>query len=689
MPRRSEYDRIAPPAVLLFRCRLASRANFCHCIAYDVSIALNPSVSAISLTIAWSLSQALVAEEPSPSTGLQLRETMQLVDSLPGLIPSEQVHGRIGFYGTPRDPNHLVIDLGRSVIPDEVVLFPARLPTDAPGNDAGNGFPPELVVEIADEATFNRPIRLARWHEESPGAGTKVPFLRISGNGASGQFVRVSVTGSRERSTGRGNFFALGEIVVLGKGTNLALQRPVTTTASIENAPRWQVSNLTDGYLWCLPLAGKAESGSNGYHSLIETKGDTPPKWVEVDLGKDILIDEIHLIPAHPRDFADTAGFGFPPRFQVTGRNESGTRYAFYDSGETPFTNPGAAAVILPGGKGPVRHLRIEANELWRRTDDYIFALAELQAWSSGENVALGKPVVAGDSTETDLWRTAALTDGFSSRHELLSWTTWLDVTSEREHLQSRAEELTAMLAAARDRSLRQGLYAALLLVVLIALGSVTVLLVQRRRAALANDELKRRIAADLHDELGASLSHLALQSDLARSRVGADDPVAERLASLSDSARETLDNMRDVVWLLAPVAGSWTDLEIRLENIAERLLEDVVHRFESSGLPPAGNPPLEWARETVLFLKEALTNARKHAGATSIEVHVIWSAAALTMHVTDNGSGFDLVTAGMGRGRGLLNFQARAKVLGGNCRLESAPGAGTAVIIEIPLPRP
>jgi signal transduction histidine kinase len=655
---------------------------------YD-SIALNPSVSALSLTIAWSLLQASGAEEPSPSTGARLRETMDLVDSLPGLIASEQVHGRIGFYGTPRDPNHLVIDLGRSVIPDEVVLFPARLPTDAPGNDAANGFPPELVVEIADEATFTRPIRLARWHEESPGAGTTLPFLRLSGNGAGGRFVRVSIMGSRERSTGRGNFFTLGEIVVLGNGANLALQRPVTTTASIENAPRWQVSNLTDGYLWCLPLAGKADSASNGYHSLIETKGDTPPKWVEVDLGKEFPIDEIHLIPAHPRDFADTAGFGFPPRFQVTGRDESGTGYAFYDSGEAPFPNPGAAAVILPGGKGPVRYLRIEANELWRRTEDYIFALAELQAWSAGENIALGKDVIASDSTETGLWSTAALTDGFSSRHELLSWTTWLDATSEREHLQSRAAELTATIAGARDRYLRQGLYAALLLVVLIALGAVIVLLVQRRRAALANEELKRRIAADLHDELGASLSHLALQSDLARSRVDADDPVAERLASLSDSARETLDNMRDVVWLLAPVAGSWSDLESRLENIAERLLEDITHRFEKRGLPPAGNPPLEWAREIVLFLKESLTNARKHAGATSIGVQVIWSAAGLTMHITDNGSGFDPLTTGTGRGRGLLNFQTRAKVLGGTCRLESAPGAGTAVIIEIPLPRP
>jgi signal transduction histidine kinase len=650
---------------------------------------LNPTVSFLSLSVALSLSQPSLAQDPSASPQQQLEDLGSLLGTFPTLIPSEQIHGRIGLYGTPRDPNHLVVDLGREVIPDEIILFPARLPTDAPGSDASNGFPPAVTVEIADEVTFARPIRLVRWSEETDGAATRLPFLRISGNGASGRFVRVSVTGSRERGTGRGNFFTLGEIVVLEKGANVALHRSVTTTASIENAPRWQVSNLTDGFLWCLPFAGKAESPSNGYHSLIETSGATPPKWVEVDLGGDAVIDGIHLFPAHPRDFADTAGFGFPPRFRVTGRSASGVETVIFDSGEAPYRNPGAAAVILPGTRGAVRYLRVEALELWRRTDDYIFALAELQAWSAGGNVAAGKNVTAADATTTGLWRLEALTDGFSSRNDLTSWQAWLDALSEREELETRAGALAILVEKNREQTLRRWLYGAGLAVVLIALGAVIVILAQRRRAVLAAEELKRRIAGDLHDELGASLSHLALQSDLARSRISEGDPVAERLASISDSARETLDNMRDVVWLLAPVAGSWTDLETRMENIAERLLEGVAHRFESEGHPPAGSPPIEWAREIVLFLKESLTNAQKHAGATSVTVRINWSDSTLTMRVGDNGSGFDLSSPETGRGRGLLNFQARARVLGGTCHIESAPGAGTNVILEIPLPRP
>ena len=617
-----------------------------------------------------------------------LRDLTEKISSLPGPIPAEQSHGRIGFYGAQAEPARIVIDLGRDVTPDEVVLFPARLPTSISTGDGSNGFPPSLSVSITGGIDSAQPVRLARWSEESPGAGNRLPFLRLSGNGAVGRYLTVEIETLRPRETGRGRFVTLGEIVVLEKGINAALLRPVTTTASIENAPRWQVSNLTDGYLWCLPFAGKEQSPSNGYHSLIETSGGSPPKWVEVDLGHDTTIDELHLIPAHPRDFADTAGFGFPPRFRVTGRSEGGMETVIFDPGNEPYPNPGAAPVILPGTRDAVRHLRIEARELWRRTDDYIFALAELQVWSSGENAAAGKTVTAADTTTTGLWSPEALTDGFSSRAGLLSWTIWLDALSEREELQKKADTLALLIAEKREETLRRRLYGAALAVVLIAFVAILVILAQRRRASRAAEELKRRIASDLHDELGASLSHLALQSDLARGRIADDDPVAARLASISDSARETLDNMRDVIWLLAPSPGSWEDLQNRMENIADRLLEGIDHQFEAEGDPPHGSPPIEWARELVLFLKESLTNARKHAGAKSVDVRIQWKAASLTLQTTDDGSGFDPLSMEPGRGRGLLNFQARARFLGGSCRLDSAPGNGTTVILEIPLPR-
>ena len=99
-------------------------------------------------------------------------------------------------------------------------------------------------------------------------------------------------------------------------------------------------------------------------------------------------------------------------------------------------------------------------------------------------------------------------------------------------------------------------------------------LILQRRRAAASREALRERIAHDLHDELGASLSHLALESDMARSELSAEDPMRTRLMGISETARDTLDHMRDIIWLLAPATYSWDGFQRRIEAIAERILD-------------------------------------------------------------------------------------------------------------------
>jgi signal transduction histidine kinase len=618
-----------------------------------------------------------------------LAETRRALGELPSAIPSEQGHGRIGFYGLPDEPARLVVDLGEEVAPDEVVLFPARLPTDVGGGDGSNGFPSALAVSIAPDKSLERTIRLAGWSEAAPGEGNRHPFLRLPGNGASGRFLVVEILGARPRESGRGFFYTLGEIVVLERGRNAALGRPVAATRSTENAPRWQAANLTDGFLWCLPFAGSpAAAPANGYHSAIESSPEAIPKWVEVDLGRERVLDEIHLVPAHPRDFADVGGFGFPPRLRVLGRDEGGGETVLFESGPAPLPNPGAAALMVSIGQAPVRHLRVEALELWQRTGDYIFALAELRALVEGENAALGATVSAADTTTTGSWSLAALVDGSSSRHELLGWSGWLEALDQRERLQARADRLAGSIALAREERNRRLLALSVFLALLIAALGAAALLVQRRRAAREREALRARLAGDLHDELGASLSHLALQSDLARRRVAPDDPVSERLVALSGTARESLDHLRDSVWLLSPTASTWSELDSRLAAIASRLLEGIEREIRREGDPPPGLAPVDLSRELVLFLKESLTNLRRHAGAARAEVSAAWSASELVLSIADDGCGFDREAEGFRPGRGLANCEARAKALGARCQIESQPGHGTRIRLSLPLPR-
>lgn len=635
-----------------------------------------------------SLHAAESAALPAAELKRQREEIAARLAALPEAIPSSQMHGRIGFYGVPRATQWIVIDLGRRVVPDEVLLFPARLPVDS-GGDGSGGFPPEIEVEIAAEASFAEAVRLGRWQEPVPGGTLSPSLLRFQvapEMKAAGRFLRVRIFGSRPRASGRGRFFTLGEVMVLAEGRNVALQRPVETSGGIENAPRWQAENLTDGYLWCLPGHGRHEAEWNGFHSAIEREA-THRKWVEVSFSKAEPVEEVHLVPAHPRDFADTAGFGFPPRFRVLGFDAADREIVLLDATEPPFPNPGDATVMIPVGGRLLKRLRVESVELWQRTGDYLLALAELQAWSKGRNVAAGSVVTALDAVETGIWRTQALTDGSSSRRDLLPLAAWLQALDERAALQFRLAEIDRLLALKAGETRRIAVAAGVGLAVAVVGVLLGLLVWQRRRAAASREELRERIAHDLHDELGASLSHLALESDLARRQLAEGHPVRERLTDLSETARETLDNMRDVIWLLAPTADSWQGFQRRIESITARMLEGVGHAFSVQGEPPPGRPEIAWAREWVLFFKEALSNARRHSKAARIEVELHWKARELELSVRDDGCGFDPDDPALSAGLGMKTYRRRAAALHGSHSISRNAGQGTTVHLSVPLP--
>jgi hypothetical protein len=167
------------------------------------------------------------------------------------------------------------------------------------------------------------------------------------------------------------------------------------------------------------PAAGKP-SPSNGYHSGIEAGPDVT-KWVQVDLGGPTAIDEIGLVPARPTDFPDTPGFGFPARFQVALSDDPAFRKAdvVADQTQADYPNPGDTPFVLRPAGRRARFVRVTATKLWPRTNDYVFALAELRVEAGGRNVALGQAVTALDSIEAGRWSRRFLVDDFDSRHGL------------------------------------------------------------------------------------------------------------------------------------------------------------------------------------------------------------------------------------------------------------------------------
>jgi mono/diheme cytochrome c family protein len=185
------------------------------------------------------------------------------------------------------------------------------------------------------------------------------------------------------------------------------------------------------------------KSPSNGYHSNIEKTPDVE-KWVQVDLGEARVIQQVDLVPARPVDFKDTPGFGFPPRFIVEISNDAEFKQAeiiaelmggdFEVPADKPFT------IVVNSQKA--RYVRVTAKKLWERTNDYVFALAELQVFSGKTNVALNAEVTALDSIEVGLWSKKFLVDGFSSRGRLKNVLVSAEERNKEQKLKQQEKKL-------------------------------------------------------------------------------------------------------------------------------------------------------------------------------------------------------------------------------------------------------
>ena len=189
-------------------------------------------------------------------------------------------------------------------------------------------------------------------------------------------------------------------------------------------------------------LAAQAEkSPGNGYHSAIEKNPETL-KWVQVDLGQSLPLDEVRLVPARPIDFPDTPGFGFPVRFRIEISDEPNfaVGQAIADQTGKDFQNRGDNPVPFPASGKRGRYVRVTATKLWERTSDYVFALAELQVLSGGTNAALGAGASALDSIEAGYWSKKYLVDGFDSRGRLSD----PGKSSPRKKLEAEIQSLAA-----------------------------------------------------------------------------------------------------------------------------------------------------------------------------------------------------------------------------------------------------
>ena len=205
------------------------------------------------------------------------------------------------------------------------------------------------------------------------------------------------------------------------------------------------------------------------------------------------------------------------------------------------------------------------------------------------------------------------------------------------------------------------------------------------QKQAMADE--RTRIARDLHDDLGTALTGLALQVDVLR-REAHDGPVlTQRLTESAVRIRALAERMREVVWAINPKCDTVSSLASFLEQQAAQFLKtDALRcRFEFPETIPALSLDGEKRHQLALSVREALSNAVRHANATEVVLGLRIDCDQLIVWISDNGRGFDVAEA-RSHGRGLANIVVRTEKIGGRCECRSKPGAGTTIEFRLPL---
>jgi signal transduction histidine kinase len=200
---------------------------------------------------------------------------------------------------------------------------------------------------------------------------------------------------------------------------------------------------------------------------------------------------------------------------------------------------------------------------------------------------------------------------------------------------------------------------------------------------------VRDRIASDLHDEVGSSLSSITIGSQLAAQlSTGDNEKVKEIMARIGETSSESLRSMSDIVWAIDPKNDQGDALVKRMRRIANELLEGkgVELSFQVGPGVEELKLPMNARKELLLLYKEAVHNASKYSGATVVEVGLHLRNGALDLSVQDRGCGFE--PALHPDGHGLGSMHRRAEALGTRLQLESAPGRGTRVGVVVDITR-
>lgn len=218
----------------------------------------------------------------------------------------------------------------------------------------------------------------------------------------------------------------------------------------------------------------------------------------------------------------------------------------------------------------------------------------------------------------------------------------------------------------------------------LVELKQAQALLIKTEKEKEAED-LRSRISRDIHDEVGATLSGVALFSEIAKQKMSEhrEKDAQEYLEHISVNSKEMVEKMSDIIWTINPKNDSFERIIFKLQSYMMNLcsgksiqahysIDEEIRHFSFS---------MQERKNIYLLVKEAINNAVKYSGATNIYFSMQKERQWIKIEVKDDGKGFS--STEINEGNGIANMKARAKELDGSLVIDSLPGNGTSIQLQ------
>jgi ligand-binding sensor domain-containing protein/two-component sensor histidine kinase len=217
--------------------------------------------------------------------------------------------------------------------------------------------------------------------------------------------------------------------------------------------------------------------------------------------------------------------------------------------------------------------------------------------------------------------------------------------------------------------------------------GLLYLFLRTRYQHELAAEKGRNRIAKDLHDDMGSSLSTINILSEMARKKIDSDIPATKKFINqISDNSNRIMESLDDIVWNIDTANDSMENTLSRMREFAGNLLEarDISYTFKAD--ETIWDIHLELGRRHDFFMifKEAVNNLAKYSGCATVSIGILLRKNNLVLRIADDGKGFQ--NNQLFEGNGLTNMQQRASALKGVLSIQSEINQGTTVILKVPV---